>query len=102
MIRARSLRIKWAFSTVGARKLLPLLLTHALLQGARCVCRWHIVVTFFFLLQYIETSALNATNVDEAFMTLARAIKAKGTAGLQRANILRPTEEKTSGGGCCG
>lgn len=50
--------------------------------------------------QFIETSALNSTNVDEAFMALARSIKNKGVAGVQRPNVLKQSPSE-GGGGCC-
>lgn len=56
---------------------------------------------------YIETSAKNATNVEEAFMTMAGEIKnrmAKEPAMNKPANTIRPGEGKSIAGqksSCC-
>ena len=56
---------------------------------------------------FVETSALSSINVDEAFMQLAKTIKAKGSvAGAQsRPSVLRAGETQAAktgeGGGCC-
>ena len=49
-------------------------------------------------LEFIETSALDATNVDQAFTVMAKKIKAKGGKGIQRS---APVPVQKSSGGCC-
>ena len=49
---------------------------------------------------FVETSALASTNVDEAFLGLAKSIKEKGIAGAQRPSVLRAQQEESQGG-CC-
>jgi Ras-related protein Rab-1A len=50
--------------------------------------------------KFIETSALSSTNVDAAFMQLAKSIKDKGTVGAPRPSVLR-TQAAEDSGGCC-
>ena len=56
---------------------------------------------------FLETSAKNATNVEQAFMTMAAEIKNRvgppapsGPTGQVKIEGSRPIEQK-SGGGCC-
>ncbi len=57
---------------------------------------------------FLETSAKNATNVEQAFMTMAAEIKNRlqtvqsSTPGGQPVlNINKPPSGKAQGGGCC-
>lgn len=58
---------------------------------------------------FLETSAKNATNVEQAFLTMASEIKkrmgpstaAGGGAQSQGVRITNTTPVKKSGGGCC-
>ena len=51
---------------------------------------------------FCETSALSAINVDDAFLRLAKTIKKKGLVGAQRPSVLRTADKSSEGGGCCG
>lgn len=55
---------------------------------------------------FLETSAKNATNVEQAFMTMAAEIKKRmgpgATAGGDKPNLkIESTPVRQSGGGCC-
>uniref|UniRef100_A0A8D3E267 ZRAB1B, member RAS oncogene family a n=1 Tax=Scophthalmus maximus TaxID=52904 RepID=A0A8D3E267_SCOMX len=55
---------------------------------------------------FLETSAKNATNVEQAFMTMAAEIKKRmgpgATAGSDKPNLkIDSTPVRQSGGGCC-
>jgi len=55
---------------------------------------------------FLETSAKNATNVEQAFMTMAAEIKnrmgpAPAQPGTSNVKINSSTPVKQSGGGCC-
>ena len=55
---------------------------------------------------FLETSAKNATNVEQAFMTMAAEIKKRmgpgATAGGDKPNLkIDSTPVRQSGGGCC-
>lgn len=55
---------------------------------------------------FLETSAKNATNVEQAFMTMAAEIKKRmgpgATAGGEKPNLkIESTPVRQSGGGCC-
>lgn len=55
---------------------------------------------------FLETSAKNATNVEQAFMTMAAEIKKRmgpgATAGSDKPNLkIESTPVRQSGGGCC-
>ncbi|XP_030635728.1 RAB1A, member RAS oncogene family a isoform X2 [Chanos chanos] len=56
---------------------------------------------------FLETSAKNATNVEQAFMTMAAEIKKRmgpgaAAGGAEKSNVkIQSTPVKTSSGGCC-
>uniref|UniRef100_A0AAX7VKN1 small monomeric GTPase n=1 Tax=Astatotilapia calliptera TaxID=8154 RepID=A0AAX7VKN1_ASTCA len=58
------------------------------------------------VIPFLETSAKNATNVEQAFMTMAAEIKKRmgpgATAGGDKPNLkIDSTPVRQSGGGCC-
>lgn len=56
---------------------------------------------------FLETSAKNATNVEQAFMTMAAEIKKRmgpgaTSGGSEKSNVnIQSTPVKSSSGGCC-